>query len=57
MLSPRDPAALTAFLAGLSDPSSPDYRHFLTPRQFATRFGASDVGAARGARRTSRASG
>ncbi len=42
MMAPRDPAALTAFLAGLSDPASPDYRHFLTPHQFATRFGASE---------------
>ncbi|MHB8334249.1 MAG: S53 family peptidase [Acidimicrobiales bacterium] len=33
-------AALTAFLAGLTNPASPDYRHFLTTAQFAARFGA-----------------
>ncbi|MGH9019505.1 MAG: protease pro-enzyme activation domain-containing protein, partial [Acidimicrobiales bacterium] len=41
MLAIPHPGALSAFLADLSDPSSPSYRHFLTPAQFATRFGAS----------------
>ncbi len=38
-LQPRDPAALTAAVQATSDPASPDYRHFLTPAQFASRFG------------------
>jgi len=37
-LRPRDPAALAAFVAAISDPRSPDYRDFLNPRQFAQRF-------------------
>ena len=37
----RDAAALTAYIAGLADPSSPDYRRFLTTSEFASRFGAS----------------
>ena len=36
-------AALNAFIASLSDPASPNYRHFLTTSQFAQRFGASDA--------------
>ena len=36
-----DPAGLASFIAGLSDATSPNYRHFLTPAQFARRFGAS----------------
>lgn len=39
LAQPRQ-AALTAFLAELSDPASPNYRHFLTTRQFARDFGA-----------------
>ena len=31
--------ALSAYQAAESDPSSPDYRHFLTPSQFDARFG------------------
>jgi len=34
-------AALNTFVANLTNPSSPDYRHFLTTSQFARRFGAS----------------
>ena len=30
-LKPRDPAALAAEVQAVSDPSSPEYRHFLTP--------------------------
>ena len=40
-LAQRDQPALNAFLRGLTTASSPDYRHFLTPAQFASRFGAS----------------
>jgi len=32
--------ALNDFLAGITNPASLDYRHFLTPRQFARAFGA-----------------
>ena len=39
-LKSRNPAALTAYVAGVSNTSSPDYRHFLSTRQFANRFGA-----------------
>ncbi len=38
-LEPRDPAALAAEVQAVSDPGSPEYRHFLTPSQFAQRFG------------------
>ena len=34
-------ADLDHLLAGQQDPSSPDYHHWLTPEQFADRFGAS----------------
>src|SRR5271169_976034 len=33
-------AAWNDFLAGITNQASPDYRHFLTPRQFARDFGA-----------------
>src|SRR5487761_1941488 len=36
-------AALNAFIANLSNPASPDYRHFITTAQFAQRFGASST--------------
>ena len=39
-LKPRDPSALAAEVQAVSDPESPEYRHFLTPTQFAQRFGA-----------------
>ena len=39
-LEPRDPAALAAAVHAASDPASPEYRHFLTPAQFAARYGA-----------------
>jgi subtilase family serine protease len=38
-LSPRDPAALDRFIAAVSDRSSPEYGHYVTPDQFAARFG------------------
>ena len=36
---PRDPAALTALVARQQDPGSADYRRWLTPDEFAARFG------------------
>ncbi|HLM95716.1 MAG TPA: protease pro-enzyme activation domain-containing protein, partial [Acidimicrobiales bacterium] len=38
-LQPRDPAALSAEVQAVSDPRAPEYRHFLTPAEFARRFG------------------
>ena len=35
----RDPAALSAFIASVSSPASPDYRHYLAKGQFGPRFG------------------
>jgi len=40
-LSPRDPAGLEAFIAAVSDRSNPLYGKYLTPAQFAARFGPS----------------
>ncbi len=40
VLAPRDPAALASFIEALSDPSSPQYRHYLARGQFAEEFGA-----------------
>lgn len=37
---PARAAALDQFLADISDPSSPSYRHWLTPPQFAATYGA-----------------
>jgi subtilase family serine protease len=39
-LRPRSPAALSAYAEAVSTPGAPDYRHYLTPSQFAVRFGA-----------------
>src|ERR1700722_14526087 len=39
VLPVRDQAGLDAFVAELRNPSSPDYRQFLTPTQFTERFG------------------
>jgi subtilase family serine protease len=39
-LQPRDPAALEAFATAVSTPGSPQYRDYITPSQFAERFGA-----------------
>src|ERR1700677_1158060 len=36
-----DPAGLDAFIATLYDPRSPNYRRFLSPQDFADRFGPS----------------
>ena len=35
----RDPAGLKSFLSDLYNPGSPNYRHFLTPKEFTARFG------------------
>jgi len=40
-LASRDAAGLTSFIASLSNPSSPNYHHYLTPSEFAANFGAS----------------
>ena len=37
----RDQAGLNAFLVRLYNPSSPDYRNYLTPSEFTARFGPS----------------
>ncbi|MGI9185011.1 MAG: protease pro-enzyme activation domain-containing protein [Solirubrobacteraceae bacterium] len=39
-LAPRDPQALAAYARAVSTPGTSLYRHFLTPVQFARRFGA-----------------
>ena len=39
----RDASGLHSFLSALATPTSPDYRHFLTPAQFAARFGATNA--------------
>jgi pseudomonalisin len=41
------PAAEAAYLAAVQNPRSAQYRHFLTPAQFDSRFGASKAGLAR----------
>jgi len=38
-LAPRDPAALAAFASAVSTPGSDLYRDYITPAQFARRFG------------------
>jgi subtilase family serine protease len=50
-----DPAALSAFIASVSDPTSPDYRQYLAPGRFGPMFGptASTVDAVRAALRQS----
>ena len=42
-LQPRDPQGLAAEAQAVSDPSSPEYHHFLSPRQFAQRYGAASA--------------
>src|SRR5436305_2827358 len=39
VLQPRDEAALTRFIAQLTDKHSPLFHHYLTPSSFAERFG------------------
>ena len=40
---PRDPSGLAALVARQQDPRSPDYRRWLTPEEFAARFGVPDA--------------
>ena len=37
-----DPAGMAAFVDSVSDPKSPNYRHFLTPEEVGARFGLSE---------------
>ncbi len=46
-LKVRNQAALTSFIAGLSDRGSPLFHHFLRPGQFGTRFGPTPAQVAR----------
>ncbi len=46
-LSPRNEAALNAAVAAVSTPSSPSYRHYLTPAQFRARYGPAPGAAAK----------
>jgi subtilase family serine protease len=39
-LQPRDPVALEAFATAVSTPGSPQYHDYITPAEFAERFGA-----------------
>jgi hypothetical protein len=39
----RNDGALTAFLADLYNPASPNFRHYLTPAEFTARFGPSEA--------------
>jgi hypothetical protein len=39
-LAPRDQPALDAFVASVTTPGAPQYRRFLSPGEFGTRFGA-----------------
>jgi subtilase family serine protease len=55
-LRPRDPAALSAYARAVSTPGSPSYRRYLTPAQFAQRFGAT-AAQIRAVRRSLRAHG
>jgi hypothetical protein len=41
VLNLRDPEGLKAFVKDIYDPTSPNYKHYLTPRQFTERFGPS----------------
>ncbi|MEY9928525.1 kumamolisin [Catenulispora sp. GP43] len=42
-LKPRDQAGLDAFLREVSDPASPQYKHYLTVPQYAAAYGATDA--------------
>ena len=39
----RDPDGLERFAADVSDPASPNYRHFLSPEEITARFGPSEA--------------
>jgi subtilase family serine protease len=43
VLRPRDPAALAAFARDVSTPGGSLYHQYLTPAEFATRFGATEA--------------
>jgi len=43
VLKPRDPGALGRAAAAVSTPGSPGFRHFVTPSQFASDFGATSA--------------
>jgi hypothetical protein len=55
-LRPRDPSALAAFARAVSTPGAAGYRHYVTPAQFARRFGAT-AAHVRAVRRALRARG
>ncbi|MGZ4169145.1 MAG: protease pro-enzyme activation domain-containing protein, partial [Solirubrobacteraceae bacterium] len=55
-LRPRDPVALAAYARAVSTPGSASYRRYLTPTQFAARFGAT-AGQVDAVRRSLRAQG
>jgi subtilase family serine protease len=42
-LRPQDPAALDSFATAVSTPGSSDYGQYITPAQFAARFGPTDA--------------
>ncbi len=42
-LKPRDEAGLQAFADAVSNPNSPEYRHFISPEEVGQRFGASEA--------------
>ncbi|MBS2533805.1 S8/S53 family peptidase [Catenulispora sp. NF23] len=42
-LTPRNQAGLDAFLRAVSDPASPQYKHYLTVAQYAQNYGATDA--------------
>jgi subtilase family serine protease len=46
-MAPRDPLGLKAFSQAVATPGSPQYGRFVTVRQFAERFGATDAALAR----------
>jgi kumamolisin len=46
-LNYRNKAQLVALLAGISDPTSSQYHHYLTSEQFASQFGATSADAAK----------
>ena len=41
-LPPKDRQAIKDFVDSISDPSSPNFRQFITPEQFGARFGATE---------------
>ncbi len=43
VLPVREPAALTHILEAQQDPASPDFRRWLSPKEFGTRFGATEA--------------